>query len=93
VVIVAVARVLRELVVTTLDMPGLPSSEAYQVWVLGPGGKAASDGLLTRIPDHRTAPVLAARLVPGDRMGLTVEPSGGTAKPTTRPIVNIALPS
>jgi anti-sigma-K factor RskA len=93
VVIVDVASAIRELVVTTLDMPGLPPSKAYQVWVLGPGGKAASDGLLTRIPDHRTAPVLAARLARGDKMGLTVEPAGGTAKPTTRPIVDIPVPA
>jgi anti-sigma-K factor RskA len=91
VVTVDVAGAMRELVVTTDDMPGLPATEAYQVWVLEPTGKAASDGLLTRIPDHRTAPVLAAGLVRGDKMGLTVEPAGGTAKPTTRPIVDIPV--
>jgi anti-sigma-K factor RskA len=85
------ASAMRELVVTTDDMPGLPASEAYQVWVLKPGGKAASDGLLTRIPDRRTAPVLAAGLVRGDKVGLTVEPAGGTAKPTTPPIVDIPI--
>jgi hypothetical protein len=92
-VTVDVAGPLRELVVTTDDMPGLPASEVYQVWVIGPGGKTASDGMLSQIPDHRTAPVLATGLVRGDKMGLTVEPAGGTAKPTTRPIVDIALPA
>jgi anti-sigma factor RsiW len=92
-VTVDVAGPLRELVVTTDDMPGLPASEVYQVWVLGPGGKTASDGILSQIPDHRTAPVLATGLVRGDKMGLTVEPAGGTAKPTTRPIVDISLPT
>jgi anti-sigma-K factor RskA len=91
VVTLEVASAMRELVISTDDMPGLPASEAYQVWVLEPGGKAASDGLLTRIPDHRTAPVLAAGLVRGDKMGLTVEPAGGTAKPTTRSIVDIPV--
>jgi hypothetical protein len=91
-VTVDVAGAMRELVVTTDNMPGLPSSEAYQVWVIEPGGKAASDGLLIRIPDRRTAPVLAAGLVRGDKMGVTVEPSGGTAKPTSPPIVDISLP-
>jgi anti-sigma-K factor RskA len=90
-VIVDVASAIRELVITTDGMPGLPASEAYQVWVLEPSGKAASDGMLTRIADHRTAPVLAAGLVRGDKMGLTVEPAGGTAKPTTRPIVDIPV--
>jgi anti-sigma-K factor RskA len=90
-VIVDVASAIRELVITTDGMPGLPASEAYQVWVLEPSGRAASDGMLTRIADHRTAPVLAAGLVRGDKMGLTVEPAGGTAKPTTRPIVDIPV--
>lgn len=92
-VIVDVASAMRELVVTTLDMPGLSPAKAYQVWVLRPGGKAASDGLLTRIPDHRTAPVIAAGLARGDKVVLTVEPAGGTAKPTTRPIVDIPVPA
>jgi len=92
-VTVDVAGPLRELVVTTDNMPGLPASEVYQVWVLGPGGKTASDGILSQIPDHRTAPVLATGLVRGDKMGLTVEPAGGTAKPTARPIVDISLPT
>lgn len=93
VIAVDVTRAMREAVVTTRDMPWLPASEAYQLWVLRPHGKALSDGLLTRIPDHRTAPVLAADLVRGDKVSLTVEPAGGTAKPTTRPIVDFSLPT
>jgi anti-sigma factor RsiW len=46
-VTVDVAGPLRELVVTTDNMPGLPNSEVYQVWVLGPGGRTASDGMLS----------------------------------------------
>ena len=30
--------------------------------------------------------VLAAAVVPGDRIGITVEPAGGTSKPTTTPV-------
>ncbi len=87
-----VASGMRELVVTARDLPALPASEAYQLWVLKPGGRVASDGLLTRIPDDRTAPVLATGLVRGDKMSLTVEPAGGTAKPTTHPIADISVP-
>ncbi len=93
VVTVDVASASRELVVTTDGMPMLPASEAYQVWVRGPTGRAASDGLLTSIADHRTAPVLAAGLVRGDMMTVTVEPAGGTSRPTTRPIVDIPVPA
>jgi hypothetical protein len=35
--------------------------------------------------------VLATGLSPGDELGLTVEPAGGSAKPTTTPILVIPL--
>jgi anti-sigma-K factor RskA len=74
-------------------MPGLPSSKVYQLWVMGANGSAKSAGLLARAADGSTAPVLAAGLVHGDRVGVTVEPAGGTSKPTTTPIVVVSLPS
>jgi hypothetical protein len=36
--------------------------------------------------------VLAPAVQAGDSLGITVEPAGGTALPTTAPIVVIALP-
>jgi anti-sigma-K factor RskA len=35
--------------------------------------------------------VLAAGLAVGDRAGVTVEPAGGSAQPTTTPILAIPL--
>jgi anti-sigma-K factor RskA len=90
---VDVSSTLREMVVTTDGLPGLPASRAYQLWLMAPGDAATSDGLLTPIPLDRTAPVVASGLRPGDRVGVTVEPAGGTAKPTTTPIALISLPS
>jgi anti-sigma-K factor RskA len=29
---------------------------------------------------------------PGDRLGITVEPAGGTAQPTTTPVVVMPVP-
>jgi anti-sigma-K factor RskA len=91
-VTVDVSSALHEMVVTTDGLPGLPASEAYQLWLLAPGDAASSDGLLTAIGQDRTAPVVNSGLRPGDRVGLTVEPAGGTAKPTTTPIALISLP-
>jgi hypothetical protein len=48
------------------------------VWVMSPSG-ARSAGVL-----HDTS--LLAAVVPGDRIGITVEPAGGTARPTTSPV-------
>jgi anti-sigma-K factor RskA len=38
-------------------------------------------------------PVLASGLLAGDKIGVTVEPAGGTAQPTTSPIVVIPTAS
>jgi anti-sigma-K factor RskA len=92
IVTVDLASSLHELVVTSDDMPRLPASEAYQLWTFERSGKTASDGLLSFIPDHRTAPDVASGITSGDKMDVTVEPAGGTAKPTTAPIVSIPLP-
>jgi hypothetical protein len=38
-----------------------------------------------------SGPVVVNRLAPGDRLGLTVEPSAGTGRPTSAPVVMVAL--
>ena len=82
----------REAVVTTAGLASLPPLKVYQLWVMGPAGttEARSAGLLSRT--GHAGPVLAAALRPGDRLGITVEPAGGTAAPTTSPVVVMPLP-
>jgi anti-sigma-K factor RskA len=82
----------REAVITGSGMPSLPATEVYQLWLLGPAG-ARSAGLLPAERGGRTDPVLASGIRPGDRLGLTVEPAGGTTHPTTSPLVVISLPT
>jgi anti-sigma-K factor RskA len=77
----------RAAVVSATGMRPLPSAQIYQLWVIGPDG-ARSAGLLSGT--GRAAPVLASGVVPGDRIGITVEPAGGTSGPTTTPV--IAMP-
>jgi len=78
-VTVVTSAALREAVVSTSGMASLPSSRVYQVWVMSPSG-ARSAGLM-----HGSS-LLASSVRPGDRIGITVEPAGGTSKPTTTPI-------
>ena len=78
----------RAAVVTTAGMTSLPAGQVYQLWVMGPAG-ARSAGLLTQ--PGRTNQVLASGVRPGDRIGITVEPAGGTARPTTTPVVAVPL--
>jgi anti-sigma-K factor RskA len=89
---VVASRRLHELVFTSAGLPVLASSKVYQLWLIGPSG-ATSAGLLPEASQGRTEPVLASGLVPGDVVGVTVEPAGGTRQPTTKPIVLIKVAS
>jgi hypothetical protein len=87
-VTVVVSAKYRAAVVTSRDMPALTGSRVYQVWVLSSSG-ARSAGLLTRTGPADS--VLAAAVTPGDRIGITVEPAGGTSQPTTTPVVKVPI--
>ena len=77
-VTVVASAALREAVVTGTGTP--PAGRVYQVWVMSPSG-ARSAGLMAG-----PSTVLASAVVPGDRIGITVELAGGTSKPTTTPV-------
>ncbi len=87
---IVVAAKLHKFIFTSTGLPALASARVYQLWVLGPGGSATSAGLLSMAANGQTTPVLASGLAAGDQVGVTVEPAGGTAKPTTTPIVIIS---
>jgi anti-sigma-K factor RskA len=89
-VVVSAAR--REIVFTSSGLRPLPSSEVYELWFLGPGTprRAGLVPAASRKNGGSTAPVLASGLAPGDKIGVTVEPAGGTNAPTTPPIVVLA---
>jgi anti-sigma-K factor RskA len=78
----------RAAVISAQGMRLLPSTETYQLWVMGPGG-ARSAGLLSGT--GQVAQVLASGVEPGDRIGITVEPAGGTSSPTTTPVIAVPV--
>jgi anti-sigma-K factor RskA len=79
-----------ELAVVTTGLPALPSGQVYQLWLIGK--KITSAGLLPPAKNGQTPAVLATGVVKGDALGLTVEPAGGSAQPTTTPILALPLP-
>ena len=87
-VTVVVAAGQQAAVVSATGMRPLPSAQTYQLWVIGPDG-ARSAGLLSGT--GRAGPVLASGVVPGDRIGITVEPAGGTSGPTTTPVIVVPV--
>jgi anti-sigma-K factor RskA len=88
---IVVAAGQRRLIFTAAGLPQLPAAQVYQLWLLGPP-RTRSAGLLPHPVNGATAPLLAAGLQPGDQVGVTVEPAGGTAQPTTTPILVMSLP-
>jgi anti-sigma-K factor RskA len=65
-------------------LPSLPADRTYQLWVVGPGGPRPA-GLL------QDKPVVADDIAGARAIALTVEPSGGSAAPTTTPILTISM--
>jgi len=91
-VTVMVSRREQKVVFTAAGLPRLPRAKVYQLWLLGPP-RTRSAGLLPPPSSGGTTPVLASGLARGDSVGVTVEPAGGSAQPTTTPIVVIPVSS
>lgn len=66
-------------------LPDVGAGRALQLWVLG-DGLPRSVGLLS----PGTA-IVAHDVTPGLRLGVTVEPAGGSRQPTTAPIIQLDL--
>lgn len=88
-VVVSAAR--RDLVVSVAGLRSLPDGKVYQLWLIGPP-RTRSAGLLPAPTSGRAGPVLATGLAPGDKLGMTIEPAGGTSQPTTSPLIVLPLP-
>ncbi|MFG1975496.1 anti-sigma factor domain-containing protein [Nonomuraea fuscirosea] len=76
---------------TSSGLPELPATKAYELWLMDPRGPRPA-GLLHRGADGTTAPLVLVALKRDDRVALTVEPAGGSDRPTTRPILLAELP-
>ncbi|MCA2225087.1 anti-sigma factor [Nonomuraea aurantiaca] len=88
---VVVSRARGRMVFTSSGLPELPRSRVYELWLMGPDG-IRSAGLLDRRPDGVTTPMLAGAAKGDQRIGLTIEPAGGSEQPTTQPVLFAELP-
>jgi anti-sigma-K factor RskA len=89
---VVMSHAAHALVLTTARLPVLPSTECYQVWLMGPH-RMRSAGKLPVPKAGMTAPMIVAGLASGDRMGVTVEPAAGAPRPSSAPVLMLALPA
>ena len=82
---------LRQSAVVIDKLPKLTGDKTYELWYIDKGSHATPAGIFNAASSGTTVSVLAGLMSAGDTFGITVEPSGGSHKPTTAPIV--AVPS
>jgi anti-sigma-K factor RskA len=89
---VVMSHARRALVLTTAQLPALPASERYEVWLMSPHG-ARSAGMLPPAHHGMTPPVVVSGLAAGDELALTSEPASGAASPDSPMVLALRLPS
>jgi anti-sigma-K factor RskA len=90
--VVVYSRTRGEAAVEVTGLPGLPSGRTYQLWLMDSAGVASARSIgLVGAGGTSGSPVLADALGSATIVGLTVEPAGGSAKPTTVPIMLVSL--
>ncbi len=81
----------QELAVLSVEnLAPLPASQTYQVWTIS-GGAFTGAGFLDVNESGRGASTISMRLSNGQIVAVTVEPVGGSAQPTTAPILEARI--
>lgn len=85
----AVSRQRDQGVLATAGLPRAPADHTYQAWLIGTTGPRSA-GLLD---PTGTPPLLFTGLGNAEKIGVTVEPDGGSSQPTTNPILLFPMPT
>jgi anti-sigma-K factor RskA len=80
----------RMLVFAATGLRALPGSQCYELWLVERGLDRRA-ALLPMPSRGMSGPVVASGLRPGDRLGLSVEPAAGSARPTSPMILELVL--
>jgi anti-sigma-K factor RskA len=89
---VLVSHELNKAVLLVTDLPAPPAGHAYQAWIIG-NGHPRSVGLVPTAGPNLAAPLQFGDLAGAGKVGLTIEPAGGSPQPTTTPVVLFDLPT
>lgn len=87
---VVASHSLGKAVIVMSGLPLISSDRTYELWLMGPRPPRPA-GTLRPPATGDAAPILATGLGDADRIGLTVEPAGGSRQPTTTPIFTATL--
>ncbi|WP_392543386.1 anti-sigma factor domain-containing protein [Oryzobacter telluris] len=88
---VVYSRQLGRSAITVAGLPSLPDDQTYQLWYAGLDEKMHPAGLFDTDASGRATAVLDGDANTATAVGLTVEPAGGSAQPTTEPLMVMAL--
>jgi anti-sigma-K factor RskA len=83
---VVISRSVGRAVIITDDMPEAPSDKDYQLWLQQPDGTMESAGLMPHTAAAHSEVVLEGNAAGAVGVGITEEPRGGSAQPTSDPI-------
>jgi anti-sigma-K factor RskA len=72
------------------DLPAAPSGHTYELWYMGAAGAVPAGTFDPDSSGHATE-VLSGAIGSASAIGVTVEPAGGSAKPTTTPVLALKL--
>ncbi len=88
---VVVSRSQGRALLVAADLPALPSGKVYEAWTFSSSPTPKPAGTFTA----RSAPAvvsLPAAAVGASQVAVTVEPSGGSQQPTSKPVFAVKLP-
>jgi anti-sigma-K factor RskA len=88
---VVMSHRMRALVFTAADLRLLPAAQSYELWLTGPGGTRPAGLVPGSSRGGMAGPMVVSGLKAGDSVSLTVEPAGGSARPTSAPVVLVSL--
>jgi anti-sigma-K factor RskA len=72
-------------------LPMLKQGKTYELWYIDTRSNATPAGIFDASSSGATVELLDGEMAAGDTLGITIEPAGGSEKPTSAPIV--AVPS
>jgi anti-sigma-K factor RskA len=88
---VVVSRIRNTAAFLASGLPEPPEGKVYQLW-FADGGSMRSAGLMDEAGDTGAA-MLEGTLDGASGIGITVEPAGGSAQPTSDPLALLTLPA
>ena len=88
---VVYSKQLGKAAISVKGLPPAPDGKTYQLWYVGAGGTITSAGLFGVDADGNGQALLAGEADPTAKVAVSVEPAGGSAQPTTDPVVVLPL--